>query len=65
MADSGPSRRRGWIPRVRVIPGNGLDRSGTFWGPVLAPILLAPIRSGTLFFIIRENGCIYRGPREH
>ena len=25
MADSGPSRRHGWIPRVRVIPGNGFN----------------------------------------
>ena len=28
MDDSGPSRRRGWIPRVRVIPRNGLDSFG-------------------------------------
>jgi len=32
MADSGPSRRRGWILRVRVIPRKGLDRSGIRFG---------------------------------
>ena len=28
MADSGPSRRHGWIPRVQVILGNDLDSFG-------------------------------------
>ena len=32
MADSGPSRRRGWILRVRVVPGNGLDSFGDLLG---------------------------------
>ena len=32
MADSGPSRRHGWILRVRVIPENGLDSFGDLLG---------------------------------
>ena len=32
MAVSGPSRRHGWILRVRVGPENGLDSFGDFLG---------------------------------
>jgi len=41
MADSGPPRRHGWIPRVRGIPGNGFDSLrdivGTDFRPCLGP----------------------------
>ena len=42
MADSGPSRRHGWILRVRVIPGNGLD---SFGDPLGTRFLWPPCRS--------------------
>ena len=44
MADSGPSRRHGWIPRVRVIPGNGLDSFGDLPGTNFQPCLGAAAR---------------------
>ena len=43
MADSGPSRRHGWIPRVRVIPGNGLDSFGDLLGTDFRPALHEPL----------------------
>ena len=45
MADSGPSRRHGWIPRVRVIPGNGLDSFGDFLRTRFRCILGEPSKS--------------------
>jgi len=39
MADSGPSRRRGWILRVRVITRNGLDSFGDLLGTDFRPCL--------------------------
>lgn len=56
MADSGPSRRHGWIARVRVIPENGFDsfrdlletrvrtRFNEIW---------SPDKSGTFFVMTR------------
>ena len=40
MADSGPSRHHGWILRVRVIPGNGLDSFGDLLGTDLRNVAL-------------------------
>ena len=37
LHQSGPSRRHGWIPRVRVIPGNGLDSLGDLLGTRFRP----------------------------
>ena len=57
MADSGPSRRHGWILRVRVIPGNGLDSFGDLLGTDFRPFSEpVPSTEGCLLSCTRHAG---------